>query len=263
MPIKITVTGSCGKMGSETVKTILKEANFKLAGAIDRSDNQGSDIGLLAGIGECGVKISGSLDEVITNTDCLVDFSNAEISPYFIKTALKNNVNCIVGTTGIKSGELDEISKIAEEKGKAVLIVPNFSIGAILMMKFAKEASRYFKSAEIVELHHDKKQDSPSGTSIMTAKGMNEERAAFERSETKNEIIDGARGGSINGIGIHSVRLPGMVAHQQVIMGGNGEILTIKHDSMSRSCFMPGLVLAINRIDSLKGLLFGLEHVMD
>lgn len=261
MAIKVTVTGATGKMGSETVKAVISAENLELAGAIDVSFKKAIDIGTHVGIGECGVILTEDINDVIAKTDCLVDFTNSASAPYFIKTALKNGVNCVVGTTGIDSTELDEISDLALKSGKAVLIVPNFSIGAVLMMKFAKEAAKYFDNAEIIEMHHDKKQDAPSGTALMTAKKMSGDKV-FVEPVTNKEILENARGASFNGIHIHSVRLPGLVAHQQVLFGGEGEVFTIRHDSMARTSFMPGVIKAVENISSLRGLNFGLELIL-
>ena len=261
MPIKVTVTGAAGKMGSETIKAIISADSLELSGAVDVNISKGIDIGTYVGIGECGVSLTDDLNDVIGKTDCLVDFTNSATAPYFIKTALENGVNCVVGTTGIDENELAEISDLANKTGKAVLIVPNFSIGAVLMMKFANEAGKYFENAEILEMHHDKKQDAPSGTALMTAKKMSTDKI-FSEPVTKKETLENVRGGSFNGIRIHSVRLPGLIAHQQVMFGGEGEIFTIRHDSMARTSFMPGVIKAVEKISSLKGLNFGLELVL-
>ena len=259
--IRVIVTGALGKMGSETVKAIMNTKDIKLISAVDIGGENGSDIGLCLGLDEYKAILTDSIHGVIENADCLVDFTNSTNSPHFIKTALKNGVNCVVGTTGIDKAELDEISDLADKYSKAVLIVPNFSIGAVLMMKFANEAGQYFDNAEIIEMHHDKKQDAPSGTALMTAYNMTRDKV-FTEPETKKEILEGVRGATFNGIKIHSVRLPGLVAHQQVMFGGEGEIFTIRHDSMARTSFMPGVLKAIRKIGYLKGLNFGLEQVL-
>ena len=260
--MRVAVCGANGRMGKEVVKTILNTEDFILTGAFDREESAGVDAGENAGCKNCGVKISSNLEEVLANCDCIVDFTNSSISAEIIKKAIEKNVDCIVGATGHSDKDLEEIKELAKDKTK-VLIVPNFSIGAVLMMRFAKEASIYFDSAEIIELHHEKKMDAPSGTSIKTLKGMLENRESFLSPETKKETMKGARGAEENGIHIHSVRLPGMVAHQEVIFGKEGEYMTIRHDSTSRICFMSGVLVALRNLDKIsKGLTIGLEAVM-
>src|SRR5690606_6055975 len=165
--------------------------------------------------------------------------------------------------TGLTQENLDEIERLAAKSGKAFLVAPNFAIGAILMMRFAAEAAKFFPEAEIIELHHDKKIDAPSGTAIKTAEIINNARLQQPAAKPAPlEKIKGARGGELTGIHIHSVRLPGLVAHQEVIFGGMGQTLTIRHDSLDRSSFMPGVLLAIRKVTKEQGLITGLESFL-
>ncbi len=259
--IKVAVFGAAGKMGSESVKAILSSSCAELCGAVD-TENTGMDAGIAAGYGECGIIISGDAAKALENAQCVLDFTNANAAPANIKAALSQKIPCVVGTTGIDKKDLMEIEQLALTNNTAVLIVPNFSIGAVLMMKFAKEAANYFNTAEIIELHHDKKLDAPSGTALMTAEKMAQSNPKLKACKVSKEKLEHVRGGNSGGIHIHSVRLPGFVAHQEVLFGGEGEVLTIKHDSMSRVSFMPGVLKAICAAGNLKGLLWGLEHVL-
>lgn len=257
--IKIVLFGACGKMGLECVRTVASSENIQLIGAVDPR-NIGEDIGILAGIGKLGLTVEAE-PSTIDSADAILDFTDGTSALQNIKFAVSHGVSAIVGSTGIPEQELRDCCKNISEKDIAVLIVPNFSIGATLMMKFAEEAAKYFEGIEIIELHHENKKDAPSGTSILTA-----DRIAAEKESCccscSQEKIAGARGADRNSVRIHSVRLPGLVAHQEVIMGSTGELLTIRHDSTSRTSFMQGVVTAINKIKNLKGLLFGLENVL-
>lgn len=259
--IKVAVFGAAGKMGLESVKAILSSSCAELCAAVD-VNKIGVDAGTVAGFGECGILISKDTPKALEKAQCVLDFTSADAAPANIKAALSQKIPCVVGTTGINKKDLVAIEELATKNNTAVLIIPNFSIGAVLMMKFAQEAANYFKTAEIIELHHDKKLDAPSGTALMTAEKMAESNPALKACQVSKEKLEHVRGGNSGGIQIHSVRLPGFVAHQEVLFGGEGEVLTIKHDSMSRVSFMPGVLKAICAVGNLKGLLWGLEHVL-
>ena len=261
--IKVLICGAAGRMGRQTVASVLLQQDLTLVGCFDLN-NVGKDAGKLAGVEPCGVRISDDLELILTlaSPDVMVDFSGGAAAPGNVLTCLSYKVACVVGSTGISEEDVEKIRKKSEETGVPVLIVPNFSIGAVLMMQFAKLAAKHYEWAEIIELHHEKKADAPSGTAIRTAALMKEEREKFKNPVNEEEKIKGVRGGSIDGIKIHSVRLPGLLAHQQVMLGGSGETLTIKHDSLTRECFMPGVMLAIRKVKMLSGMNVGLEAVM-
>ncbi len=242
--IKVVVNGACGKVGREVVKAVSKEPDLELAGAVDISCG-GSDSGEIAGAGKNGIKISSDLARTITDTkaDVVVDFTIPKTIMASIKTAVSAKANVVVGTTGLSENDLKEISSLCEKNGVNVLVAPNFAIGAVLMMKFASEAIKLMPKAEIIELHHDQKLDAPSGTAIKTAEMMK-------------------RSSGVKDIPIHSVRLPGFVAHQEVIFGGLGQTLTIRHDTINRESFMPGVMIAVKKIKGLKGLVYGLENIL-
>ena len=179
-------------------------------------------------------------------------------------TAIKLGVSPVIGTTGLSEEAKNEIKKLAEEKKVPVFIAPNFAIGAVLMMLMARQAAKYLPDVEIIELHHDKKLDAPSGTAVQTAQLIQEVREAHKQGHPdEKEKMTGARGAEYEGIRIHSVRLPGYVAHQEVIFGGLGQTLTIRHDSLDRESFMPGVVLACKKVRALSGLTVGLEKILD
>lgn len=265
MQIRIVVAGACGRMGQEVTRWINKQSDMKLVGAHDIDCYEGKDIGRIISGDDSGITIGKNLKTILEKEmpECLVDFTNGKVAPDNILNALTMRIPSIVGATGIDKESLLEIEEKANEYETPVLIAPNFSLGAVLMMKFSAITSKYFEHAEIIELHHDKKLDAPSGTAIRTAQLMTETGKEFKSCLISDEKIKGARGGLHDGINIHSIRLPGFLAHQEVIFGGEGEVLTIKHDSTARSCFMPGVMLAIRRIKTLKGLTVGLEHILD
>lgn len=251
-------------MGQEVVRAVHKEENLKIVGVVDIR-HQGQDIGTLTGLGSIGIEVHNDLAEVFmaTKPDVMVDFTTPENVVKNIKIAIEHKVRPVVGTTGIPQEELREIINLCEEKDLGAIIAPNFAIGAVLMMIFARQAAKYMPHVEIIELHHDQKLDAPSGTAIKTAELIKQEREAFHQGHLNEyEKITGARGGDYDGMRIHSVRLPGLVAHQEVIFGDVGQTLTIRHDSINRESFMPGVILAINKVLNYKGVVYGLEKII-
>ncbi len=263
--IHVVIAGVAGKMGKETAKAVFNEASkMALVGAIDPKA-AGVRLDDLVGIAGCEVTVSEDLEEILVSTDAdvLVDFTNPQAVLQNAKVALKNGVAPIIGTTGLDPVGITELEKLASISGKAVLIVPNFALGAILMMDFAKQAARYYKNIEIIEKHHNQKIDAPSGTALKTAQMIQQNRESMKQGHPDEyEKLAGARGGDCEGVRIHSVRLPGLIAHQEVIFGAPGETLTIKHDSLHRESFMPGVILAICRVGDLHGVTVGLEKIL-
>jgi 4-hydroxy-tetrahydrodipicolinate reductase len=266
--IKVLVCGAAGKMGQAVVRAIYAEAGFKLVGAVVRSDSNdvNKDIGTICGIGDIGIKTISSLKEALakTNPHVLVDFTMPEFVYVNAEMALKTGVRAIIGTTGMTQDDINELGKIAKQNATGAIVAPNFAIGAILMMRFSKEASKYFSNAEIIEMHDSKKVDSPSGTSIKTAELMASARKEFNGTTLKGkEIIKGGRGATtIGNINIHSIRLPALIAHQEVILSGIGQTLTIRHDTYDRTAFMPGVLMAIKKVMELDHLVYGLENII-
>ncbi|MBJ6363559.1 4-hydroxy-tetrahydrodipicolinate reductase [Paenibacillus sp. GCM10012307] len=263
--IKVAVAGASGRMGREVVKMVLEDESLQLVAAT-ASSVVGIDAGLLAHKPACGVVVSGELDEALASTkpDVLVDFTIPKVVYSNTITALKYNVRPVVGTTGFTPEQIAELDKLCKEKELGGLIAPNFSIGALLMMKFAAEASKYMPHLEIIEYHGDQKLDAPSGTSIKTAELIAGVRQELRQGNPKEEeILEGARGGYYNGFRIHSVRLPGVFAQQEVVFGGYGQTLKIRHDSYERAGYMPGVNTAVKKVMTYSGMIYGFEHLMD
>ena len=254
-------------MGRETVKAVCHDPETQLVGAVGRS-LVGGDAGEIAGIGNIGVPISDDINAALRGARVAVDLSVPAVVKANIKAILEAGVAGVVGTTGLTEADLSELNAAARAANVPLLIAPNFAIGAILMMRFATEAAKYFESAEIIERHHDRKLDAPSGTAFKTALLMRQARGAdFERvggdTSDDNSSAIGARGGEIGGVSIHAVRLPGYLAHQEVVFGMAGQTLTIRHDAIGRECYMPGVLRAIKGVWELPvGLTFGLEAVL-
>ncbi|MCK8816464.1 4-hydroxy-tetrahydrodipicolinate reductase [Natroniella sulfidigena] len=265
MTKKIVVAGANGKMGQEVVRMIARVDDFELVGAVDITD-VGEDINQLLGLDGPTVEIKEDLAEVICDSepDVIVDFTNPQVVMGDIKEAIEKEVDIVVGATGITEADLTKIEEWNQGIDTKVIIAPNFAIGAILMMQFSKQAAKFMNDVEIIELHHDQKIDAPSGTAIKTAE-LIKENLAEEQKEQVEEIekLPGARGGEQDGINIHSLRLPGLVAHQEVILGGLGQTLKIRHDSINRESFMPGVELAIRKLDEIDGVIYGLENLIE
>jgi 4-hydroxy-tetrahydrodipicolinate reductase len=260
--IAVLVVGACGRMGREVVRAIAQADDMRLVGAVDKA-RVGEDAGRVAGLQAMGVIISDSLSDSIAESspEVVVDFTLPDAVMGNVRTAVKAGVACVVGATGLTEENLSELVALCEERRRSVFVAPNFAVGAVLMMQFAAQAARHFSAVEIVELHHAGKLDAPSGTALRTAQlmsGVSGSRLAG------CESTDGraSRGQAEGGIHIHSVRLPGLVAHQEVIFGGQGETLAIRHDCTSHESFMPGVVLAIRKVRGLRGLVVGLESIL-
>jgi 4-hydroxy-tetrahydrodipicolinate reductase len=262
--IKVVVTGAFGRVGHEVTKALMQSKKHQLVAAVDLK-NTGHDIGLLSGLPPAGIHINSDLKEVIRETtpDVMVDFTQPATVMNNIRTAIAAGVRPVVGTTGIASADLDEIHILCEQNHLSAVVAPNFAIGAVLMMRFAQEAARYFPRVEIMEMHHELKLDAPSGTALKTAEMISLNNNALKLPTIQsNEKYPGARGTIYNDIHIHSVRLPGLIAHQEVIFGGSGQALTIRHDSFNRESFVPGVLLAIDKVMQCNGLVYGLENLL-
>lgn len=262
--IRVIVTGALGKMGMETARAVYEDKELELVGLVD-VQAKGEIFSDITGLKGAELEVQNDLDKVMESAeaDAMVDFTNPQAVFNNVKTALNRKINCIVGTTGLNEIELKQLDRLAHENQVGVAVIPNFAIGAILMMKFAREAAQYFPDVEIIELHHNQKMDAPSGTAIKTAEMITEDRAPRPPRNTREfEKVAGARGGEVNQVRIHSVRLPGLVAHQEVIFGGIGQSLTIRHDSYNRVGFMPGVVMAIKKMARQKGLVYGLDNLL-
>jgi 4-hydroxy-tetrahydrodipicolinate reductase len=247
MTINVAVLGAKGRMGAETIKAI----------------NAASDLNLVAQI-----DIGDSIDQLKSSgAQVVVDFTHPDAVMKNLEFAINNGIHVVVGTTGFDEKKLNDVkSWLAKNPAVGAVIAPNFGLGAVLMMQFAAKAARFFESVEIVELHHPDKADAPSGTAARTAELITEARKKAARPampDKTSSALAGARGAKVGDVPVHSVRLRGLVAHQEVLLGDQGETLSIRHDSIDRSGFMPGVVLAVREVGKRPGLTFGLEHLME
>ncbi|MCB5724543.1 4-hydroxy-tetrahydrodipicolinate reductase [Mitsuokella jalaludinii] len=260
----VIVNGACGRMGQAVLKAVQEADGLELVGAVDIKG--GADTGSLVGLPANGILVETDLEALLARKkpEVMVDFTRPDVVFGNVMTALAHKTSPVVGTTGLSDEQKAEIAKAAEANDTPAFIAPNFAIGAVLLMVMSRQAAKYMPDVEIIELHHDKKLDAPSGTAIQTAAMIAEVRKAHKQGNPDEfEKLEGARGADYEGMHIHSVRLPGYVAHQEVIFGGLGQTLTIRHDSMNRESFMPGVVLAAKKVRSLKGLTVGLDKLLD
>ena len=243
--IKVGVLGARGRMGSEVVKAITEASDLELVAALDLGD---------------------SLDALVSNgAQVVVDFTTPDSVMANLEFLISKNINAVIGTTGFDDARIAKIKSLLTSSKSGVLIAPNFAIGAVLMMEFATKAAKYFESAEIIELHHPNKVDAPSGTAARTADLMSKARkeaGLAPMPDATTSSLEGARGAIVGDIPVHSVRVRGLVAHQEVLLGGIGETLSIRHDSIDRVGFMPGVLLGVRQVVSHPGLTFGLENFM-
>ncbi len=262
--IKVLVNGAYGRMGRTVLNAVINDNELELVGAVDVIG--GADTGEISGNKKNGIIIETDLSKALEThkPEVMIDFTQPNVVFNNVITALKHKVSPVVGTTGLSDEAKEEIRKTSEENDTPVFIAPNFAIGAVLMMLVSKQIAKYMPDVEIIELHHDKKLDAPSGTAELTAKMITEVRESHQQGHPDEvEKISHVRGGNVDGIRIHSVRLPGYVAHQEVIFGGLGQTLTIRHDSTGRDSFMPGVLLACKKVHQLKGLTVGLDKLLD
>lgn len=257
--IRVAVAGATGRMGAEVCRAVATAPDLALVGGVSRSA-AGSSLGGAIGLeGEAGeVVLAERLDELRpAGVEVLVDFTAAAYAPEHIAWGIANGVHVVVGTTGF---EIDEAWRDAPV---GVVVAPNFAIGAVLLMRFAEQAARHFPAAEVIELHHDGKADAPSGTALATARSIAAARGVAPASPAGDDAHPGARGADVDGVRVHAVRLPGLVAHEEVVFGGQGQTLTLRHDSIDRSSFMPGVLLAIRAAPTRPGLTVGLGALLD
>ncbi|WP_035846322.1 4-hydroxy-tetrahydrodipicolinate reductase [Kitasatospora azatica] len=247
MTLRVAVIGATGRIGSEAVKAVEAADGLELVATLGRKSE-------LSELTAAGAQVAVELthpDSVMGNLDY----------------CLHNDIHVVTGTTGWDAQRLAQVEGwLAQSPELGVLIAPNFSIGAVLAMQFAQQAAKYFESVEVVELHHDRKADAPSGTATRTAQLIAKAREAAglpRQSDATTHGLPGARGADVDGVPVHAVRLRGLLAHQEVLLGDTGETLTIRHDSLHHSCFMPGILLGVRKVVQTPGLTVGLEHFLD
>jgi 4-hydroxy-tetrahydrodipicolinate reductase len=270
-PIPVVVNGAAGKMGREVIKAVAQAEDMNLIGAIDRSPEvNGQDAGEVAGIEALEVPILPDLEATLVmaaqerQIAVMVDFTHPDSVYENVRAAIAYGVRPVIGTTGLSPEQIAELEDFADKASTGCLIIPNFSIGMVLLQQAAVRAAQYFEHVEIIELHHNQKADAPSGTAIQTAQLLEELGKPYNPpSVHETEKLTGARGTRTeDGIRIHSVRLPGLIAHQEVIFGAPGQIYTLRHDTSDRACYMPGVLLAIRKVLQLKTLIYGLEKIL-
>ena len=271
-PIPVVIIGAAGKMGREVVKAVAQAPDMNLVGAIDTTPElQGQDAGELAGLGEAlEIPITNQLEPMLAfaaqgrQPGVMVDFTHPNSVYDNVRSAIAYGLRPVVGTTGLSQEQIQDLAEFADKASTGCLIIPNFCIGVVLLQQAAVAASQYFDHVEIIELHHNQKADAPSGTAIQTAQMLAEVGKIYnERLVEETEKLPGARGSQTDeGIRIHSVRLPGLIAHQEMIFGAAGQIYTLRHDTSDRAAYMPGVLLAIRKVLQLKSLVYGLEKIL-
>ncbi|MFN7899959.1 MAG: 4-hydroxy-tetrahydrodipicolinate reductase [Synechococcaceae cyanobacterium] len=276
-PVPVVVSGALGRMGAEVVKAVSRAADCRLVGAIDTSPGrEGEDVGLALGLGELEVAITADLEGSLCQASqavrqagpgggaVLVDFTHPAVVYEHTRAAIAYGVHPVIGTTGLNPSQLQELASFSAKAGMGGAVIPNFSVGMVLLQQAAAAAARFYDWAELTELHHNRKADAPSGTCIKTAEMLEELGKAFNVSDLEeHESLNGCRGGRReSGLRLHSLRLPGLVAHQEVMFGAPGETYTLRHDTIERSAYMPGVLLTVRRVRQLQGLVYGLERLL-
>lgn len=264
MSIRILLNGAAGRMGQAMAAGILADPDMELAAAVDVA-NVGADVGQLAQGRPLGVLIRDDLAAAIEETrpQVMLDFTDPGAVREGIGIALRRGLSCVVGTTGLSEADLAEADALARANGAGIIVAPNFALSAALMARFAAEAVKYFPDYELVETHHDKKKDAPSGTALDMARLMSQNRTPHKQGRLDEyEEVPGSRGGDYQGARIHSIRLPGVVARHEITFGGPGQLLYIKQEATNRECFWPGVRLALLRVGQVKGLIRGLTEIM-
>ena len=273
--IPVLVSGALGRMGSEVVNSVINSADCELVAAIDTNkENNGANISQLLNLKSCDVFVSNDLEGSLCSIS--QDYRNENIKPVLVdfthpdsvfdntRSAIAYGISPVIGTTGLSPNQINDLSIFAQKANVGCAIIPNFSVGMVLLQQAASVAAKFYENIELIEMHHNQKADSPSGTCIKTAEMIEEYPKKFNQSLIKeSESLKGVRGGiRDSGLNIHSIRLPGLLAHQVVIMGSPGETYTIKHDTIDRKAYMPGVLQAIRKIGKYNSLVYGLEKLI-
>ena len=276
-PIPVVVAGALGRMGAEVIKAVHAAADCELVGAIDTTaGKEGADVGLELGLGELEVAVTADFEGALCLASqnarnsghgggaVLVDFTHPSVVYEHTRGAIAYGVHPVIGTTGLSPEQLSELAVFADKASMGGAVIPNFSVGMVLLQQAAAAAARFYDFAELTELHHNRKADAPSGTCIKTAELMEELGKAFNPPQVEeHESLPGCRGGvRESGLRLHSLRLPGLVAHQEVMFGAPGETYTLRHDTIDRSAYMPGVLLSVRKVRQLGGLVYGLERLL-
>jgi 4-hydroxy-tetrahydrodipicolinate reductase len=276
-PIPVVVAGALGRMGAEVIKAVVAAPDCALVGAIDTTPgHEGEDVGLALGLGELEVALSADFEGTLCQASqavrqagpgggaVLVDFTHPSVVFEHCRGAFAYGVHPVIGTTGLRPDQLADLATFADKASMGGAVVPNFCVGMVLLQQAAAAAARFYDYAELTELHHNRKADAPSGTCLKTAELMEELGKPFNPPQVEeHESLAGCRGGlRDSGLRLHSVRLPGLVAHQEVMFGSPGETYTLRHDTIDRSAYMPGVLLTVRKVRRLGGLVYGLERLL-
>ena len=260
--IKVIVTGASGKMSREVLAMLCDSQDLEPVGAVSR---RAAEDYLSLPDGSGLIPLSTGLEAIIQRCrpDVMVDFTNAEYTLPSARVAIKNGVRPVIGTSGLAAAQVDELKRLCRERDLGCVVAPNFALGAVVMIKLAKLDAPFFDHVEIIEMHHDQKADAPSGTAIATARDMAAARGKpFTAVPTLKENVPGPRASQVEGVVLHSLRLPGLMAHQEVVFGGQGQTLRIRHDTLGRECYMPGVAIAIKEVMKLSELVYGLDTLL-
>ena len=257
--IKVVISGATGKMGVETVAAVSKETDLELVGGSckqDRGPTLGAPYGTV-------IPLSTDLESLLEQTqpDVVVDFTNAAVAMDVAAKAAARSINIVMGASGLSEDQLKQLDAMANDNGVGIIVAPNFALGAIVLKKLAEQAAPYFEYVDIIESHHEAKIDAPSGFALALARSLGEIKR-FTRNQPEKENLANTRGGEHNGISVHSIRMPGKSAHHEVIFGEAGQTLSLRHDTLGRDCYMPGVVRCIRDVVSRRGLVIGLENVL-
>jgi 4-hydroxy-tetrahydrodipicolinate reductase len=274
-PIPVVVAGALGRMGAEVINAVVNSEDCQLVGAIDNTPGkEGTDVGLELGIKELEVAVTADFEgclcavsQSVRKSDqnaVLVDFTHPSVVFDHTRAAIAYGVHPVIGTTGLSPTQLNDLTEFSAKASIGGAVIPNFSVGMVLLQQAAAAAARFYEHAELTELHHNRKADAPSGTCIKTAELMEEVKQSFNPAEVdEHESLQGSRGGvRDSGLRLHSLRLPGLVAHQEVMFGAPGETYTLRHDTIDRSAYMPGVLLTVRKVGSLQQLVYGLERLI-
>jgi len=276
-PIPVVVAGALGKMGAEVVRAVQASPDCTLVGAIDTTPGaEGRDVGLELGLGELEVALTADFEGTLCQASqavrqsgpgggaVLVDFTHPSVVFEHTRGAIAYGVHPVIGTTGLSPEQLADLAAFADKASMGGAVIPNFSVGMVLLQQAAAAAARFYDFCELTELHHNRKADAPSGTCLKTAELIEELGKSFNAPQVEeHETLQGCRGGQRkSGLRLHSLRLPGLVAHQEVMFGAAGETYTLRHDTIDRSAYMPGVLLTVRRVRTMEGLVYGLERLL-
>jgi 4-hydroxy-tetrahydrodipicolinate reductase len=275
--IPVVVTGALGRMGAEVIRAVHAAPDCHLVGAVDNTPGkEGHDVGELLGLSALDVAVTADLEGCLCSASqavrdagpgkgaVMVDFTHPSVVYANTRAAIAYGVHPVIGTTGLSPAQLDDLQTFSDKASIGGAVIPNFSVGMVLLQQAAAAAARFYDHAELTELHHNRKADAPSGTCIKTAELMEELGKQFNATEVdEHESLDGSRGGQRpSGLRLHSLRLPGLVAHQEVMFGSPGETYTLRHDTIDRAAYMPGVLLCVRKVRQLQALVYGLERLL-